>query len=138
MIRTGLIAAALLVAMPALAQEPTVDGYQLQMSVVRNGVTVISTRTQIAEGAPASATAVIGDVTYDFEANLFTVQGDGAEAQMMVEAHLSRDNEQIAAPRLTFLRNQSAGIGIGDETGDVLRMNIVPIVAGEPRSKVQE
>ncbi|MDQ8030173.1 MAG: hypothetical protein REJ23_15710 [Brevundimonas sp.] len=135
MIRAALTAAALLVATPAFAHEPSVDGYRLQMSVVRNGVMVISTRTQIAEGAPASATAVIDDVTYDFEANLIAVQGDGGDAQMMVEAHLARNDEQIAAPRLTFLRNQSAGIGIGDEAGDVLRMQITPIASGETRTQ---
>ena len=127
MIRTALIAVALLTATPALAEEPGTDRYQLEMSVARNGVQIVTTRTQILEGTPTSATAVIGDVTYEFEANLFTVQGDGAEALMIIEANLSRDNDQIAAPRLTFLRNESAGIGIGDEAGDVLRMTITPI-----------
>lgn len=126
MIRPVLIAAVLLSATPALAQA-TPQRYQLDLSVVRNGVEVVSTRTQILEDAPASASARVGDVTYDFEASLFTVQGDGADAQMQLEAHLSSDAEEIAAPRLTFLRGQQAAVRVGDEAGDVLTMTITPI-----------
>jgi len=127
MIRYALIAAALLTATPAFAQDGDPQRYQIELSVVRNGVAVISTRTQILEDALASASASIGEVRYDFEANLFTVQGDGAEAQMMLEAHLSRDEQQIAAPRLTFLRGQDARIVVGDERNDILTMTITPI-----------
>ena len=129
MIRPALIAAALFVATPAFAQEPAPRHYRLDVSVVRNGVEVVSTHTQILEGAPASASATLGDTTYEFEANLFTVQGDGAEAQMMVEANLARNETSIAAPRLTFLRGQMAEIAIGDEAGDVLKMSIMPVPA---------
>lgn len=127
MIRNVLIAAALLTATPAFAQEPTPQRYQLDLSVVQNGVEVVSTRTQILEDSPASASASIGGTTYDFEASLFTVQGDGADAQMQLEAHLSRNEEQIAAPRLTFLRGAKAAVRVGDETGDLLTMTITPI-----------
>lgn len=129
MIRPALIAAALLATSPAFAQEARSEAqrYQLELSVVRNGVAVVSTRTQILEDAQASASASIGDVSYDFEANLFTVQGDGDGVQMMLEAHLSRGEEQIAAPRLTFLRGQDARIVVGDERNDILTMTITPI-----------
>jgi hypothetical protein len=88
MIRHALIAAVLLAATPAFAQEPTPQRYQLDLSVIQNGIEVVSTRTQILEDIPASASASVGGATYDFEANLFTVQGDGADAQMQLEAHL--------------------------------------------------
>lgn len=128
MIRPALLAAvALLIATPALAQEPSVQRYHLDLSVVQNGVTVVSTRTQILEDSPAQASATVNGVTYDFEANLFTVQGDGADAQMMLEAHLARGDTEIAAPRLTFLRGQDARVEVGDEAGDVLKMAITPI-----------
>lgn len=127
MIRPALIAAALLVATPALAQEAPPQRYQLDLSVVQNGVEVVSTRTQILEDAPASASASIGGITYDFEANLFTIQGDGAETQMQLEAHLSRNEAQIAAPRLTFLRGSEAAVRVGDDSGDLLTMTITPI-----------
>ena len=127
MIRPALIAAALLIATPALAQEPAAQRYHLDLSVVQNGVTVVSTRTQILEDAPAQASATVNGVTYDFEANLFTVQGDGADGQMMLEAHLARGETEIAAPRLTFLRGQDARIEVGDEAGDVLKMTISAI-----------
>ncbi|RZJ44715.1 MAG: hypothetical protein EON87_09285 [Brevundimonas sp.] len=129
MIRPALIAAALLAATPAFAQQAAPQHYRLDVSVVRNGVEVVSTHTQILEGAPASASATLGDTTYEFEANLFTVQGDGAEAQMMVEANLARNETFIAAPRLTFLRGEMAEIAIGDEAGDVLKMSIMPVPA---------
>lgn len=127
MIRPVLIAAALLIATPALAQEPSAQRYHLDLSVIQNGVTVVWTRTQILEGAPAQAAATVNGVAYDFEASLFTIEGDGADAQMMLEAHLARGETQIAAPRLTFLRGQDARIEVGDETGDVLKMAIIPI-----------
>lgn len=131
MIRPILIAAALFAATPALAQEPAPRHYRLDVSVVRNGVEVVSTHTQIMENAPASASATLGDTTYEFEANLFTVQGDGADAQMMVEANLARNDTQIAAPRLTFLRGEMAEIAIGDEAGDILKMSIMPVPAAD-------
>lgn len=127
MIRHALIAAVLLAATPAFAQEPTPQHYQLDLSVIQNGIEVVSTRTQILEDIPASASASVGGATYDFEANLFTVQGDGADAQMQLEAHLSRNEAQIAAPRLTFLRGSKAAVRVGDESGDLLTMTITPI-----------
>ena len=127
MIRPALIAAVLLAATPAFAREPSPQRYQLDLTVVQNGVEVVSTRTQILEDMPASASASVGGATYDFEANLFTVQGDGAEAQMQLEAHLSRNEAQIAAPRLTFLRGSKAAVRVGDQSGDVLTMTITPI-----------
>ena len=113
MIRSALIATALLIATPAFAQDHP-QRYQLDLTVVQNGVEVVSTRTQILEDMPASASASVGGATYDFEANLFTVQGDGAEAQ-------------IAAPRLTFLRGSKAAVRVGDGSGDLLTMTVTPI-----------
>lgn len=127
MIRTALIAAALLVATPAFAQEPAQQRYQLDLSVVQNGVEVVSTRTQILEDMTAGASANVGGVAYDFQATLFTVQGDGDDAQMLLEARLSRGEHQIAAPRLSFLRGERAAVRIGDEAGDILSMSITPI-----------
>ena len=98
MIRAALITVALLAATPALAQDAAPQRYQLDLSVIQNGVEVVSTRTQILEDMPASASASVGGATYDFEASLFTVQGDGADAQMQLEAHLSRNEAQIAVP----------------------------------------
>lgn len=127
MFRHALIAAVLLAATPAFAQEPTPQRYQLDLSVIQNGIEVVSTRTQILEDMPASASASVGGATYDYEANLFTVQGDGADAQMQLEAHLSRNEAQIEAPRLTFLRGSKAAVRVGDESGDLLTMTITPI-----------
>lgn len=127
MIRPALIAAALLMATPAFAQDDAPQRYQLEVAVVQNGVTVVSTRTQILEDAPAEASASINGVTYDFSANLFPVQGDGAATQMQLEAHLARGETEIAAPRLTFVSGEQASIEIGDERGDLFRMTITPI-----------
>ncbi|MBA4805558.1 MAG: hypothetical protein H2038_12990 [Brevundimonas sp.] len=127
MIRPAVVAAALLAAAPAFAQEPGRERYQLEVSVVRNGVEIVSTRTQIVEDVPASASASINGVTYAFEADLFTVQGDGGDAQMMVQAHLSRGEVELAAPRLTFLRGDRAAVRVGDDSGDLLTMSITPI-----------
>lgn len=127
MIRPLLFATALMIATPVLAQEPTPQRYQLELSVIQNGVQVISTRTQIVEDAPASASASVGGQTYDFEAELFTVQGDRADTQMQLEANLSRGEQHIASPRLTFLRGEMAAVQVGDQSGDLLTMTITPI-----------
>ncbi|QTN18420.1 hypothetical protein HZ989_09010 [Brevundimonas sp. AJA228-03] len=127
MIRVVLIAAALLTATSALAQEPTTPRYQLELSVVQNGVEVVSTRTQIVEDMPASASASAGGVTYDFEANLFADQSDGGATQLQLEANLSRGEQHMASPRLTFLRGEMAAVRVGDESGDLLTMTITPI-----------
>ncbi|MDP3801731.1 hypothetical protein [Brevundimonas sp.] len=127
MIRPALIAAALLAATPAIAQERSAQRYQLDLSVVQNGVEVVSTRTWILEDAPASASASVGGTTYAFEADLFAVQGDGDDAQMQLEARLSRNDARIAAPRLTFLRGDKAAVRVGDGSGDLLSMTITPI-----------
>lgn len=127
MIRPALIAAALLTAGPTFAQEPATQRYHLDLSVVQNGVEVVHTRTQIIEDATNEAFASVNGVTYAFEASLFTVQGDGADAQMMLEAHLARGETEIAAPRLTFLRGEPAAVAFGDENGDLLKMTVTPI-----------
>jgi hypothetical protein len=127
MIRAALTAAALLVATPAFAQDAAPTRYQLELSVVQNGVQVVSTRTQILEDTPAEASASINGVTYHFTADLFPVQGDGAATQMQLEAHLARGEREIAAPRLTFLRGERAAVAVGDEAGDLLTMTITPI-----------
>lgn len=127
MIRAVLIAAALLTAAPAFAQEPATPRYQLDLSVVQNGVEVVSTSTQILEDMVASASASVGGVTYDFEASLFAVQGDGGDTQMQLEANLSRGEQHMASPRLTFLRGDKAAVRVGDESGDLLTMTITPI-----------
>ena len=127
MIRPVLFATALMIATPVLAQEPTPQRYQLELSVIQNGVQVISTRTQIVEDAPASASASVGGQTYDFEAELFTVQGDGDAAQLQLETNLSRGDQHIASPRLTFLRGEKAAIQVGDQSGDQLTLTITPI-----------
>lgn len=127
MIRSALTAAALLIASPAFAQDVAPQRYQLELSVVQNGVQVVSTRTQILEDMPAEASASIAGVTYHFTADLFPVQGDGAATQMQLEAHLARGDHEIAAPRLTFLRGERAAVAVGDEAGDLLTMTITPI-----------
>ena len=127
MIRYVLIAAALLTATPALAQEPATPRYQLDLSVVQNGVEVVSTRTQILEDTPASASASVGGVTYEFEANLFADQGESGATQLQLEANLSRGEQHMGSPRLTFLRGDKAAVRVGDESGNLLTMTITPI-----------
>ena len=137
MIRPALVAITLILATPALAQTPaaapptapapSLQRYQLDLEVIHNGVRLFWTLTQIVEGAPVEASATVNGVTYDFSANLFAVQGDGDEAQMMLEAHFAGGETELAAPRLTFLRDRMALIEVGDKSGDLLKMSIAPI-----------
>tara|TARA_R110002167_G_scaffold7040_4_gene33232 strand:- start:1792 stop:2181 length:390 start_codon:yes stop_codon:yes gene_type:complete len=120
------LAFAVLAATPALAG-PATDRYALNIAVVQNGVQVVSAQTQIAEDAPTSASVVVGDENFQFEASLFSVQGDGDGAQMAVQAHISSGTDEIAAPMMTFLRGEEARIEVGRADGNLLRMTITPI-----------
>jgi hypothetical protein len=119
-------AASLLAGTTAIAGEPG-SRYQLDVSVVRSNVEIASITTQIMEDVPTTASMNAGGMTYEFEANLFTVQGDGDAAQLRLEAHLSRGDEEIAAPKLTLHRGSPARVQVGDERGDVMNMTISPI-----------
>lgn len=121
------IIAALALASPALAEplsEP--QPYQIDLTVERSGEEVVRIRTQIAEGTTAEASASAAGVTYHFEASLWSVQGDGSSEQMALEANLSRGEDQLAAPRLTFLRGKDAVIEVGRPDGEILRMTVAP------------
>tara|TARA_R110002051_G_scaffold76526_1_gene139921 strand:+ start:1240 stop:1635 length:396 start_codon:yes stop_codon:yes gene_type:complete len=130
MTRYALIALALAFALlrvsPALA-EPASGRYALQIAVVQNGVQIVSTRTPIIEDTPTSASVVVGDENFQFEASLFTVHGDGDGSQMALQAHISSGTDEIAAPTLTFLRGEEARFEMGRADGHILRMAITPI-----------
>lgn len=121
------VVAALVLASPALAEPAsTAQPYQIDLSVEREGREVVRIRTQITEDGPATASATAGGVDYRFEATLWVVQGDGPQAQLALEAHLTRDEEELAAPTLTFLRGKEAAIEVGRDDGEVLRMTASP------------
>lgn len=120
------IAAALLFVTPAFAQDAT-PRYQLDISVVRAGTPLASLRTQIMEDAESEASAVVGETDYRFESTLRAIEGDGSDTQLLLEANLTRGEEQIAAPRLTVVRGEEARIVVGDEAGDLLSMTLTPL-----------
>ena len=61
-----------------------------------------------------------------FEANLYTVQGDGDEARMAVQINLVRNGEEVAAPSLMFKRGGTARYEVGTEGDDMVRITIKP------------
>ncbi len=126
--RLAPLAAVLVLAGPALAEPaPMAQPYQIDLSVEHDGREVVRIRTQITEDGPATASATAGGVDYRFVATLWAVQGDGPQAQLALEAHLTRDEEELAAPTLTFLRGKEAAIEVGRDDGEVLRMTASPV-----------
>lgn len=124
MIRATLIAAALLTATPAFAEEPSAPRFQMEVGILRNGVPLVSTRTLVAIDTPTSATLKVGDETYQFDALL--VQPADRNGLVMLESRIARNDVEIGDPRMGFGPTDPATIEIGDEQGDLMRVSITP------------
>lgn len=125
MIRAALIAAALLVATPAFAQ----DRYQMEVTLLNNGAEVASSRTPIAQGAPASAAVSGGEVSYRFDARLDLARSQPSGDQMALQANIERNGVAFSNPTLVFATGEEARIEIGDERGELIRLTVTSIRA---------
>lgn len=92
----------------AQAQDAAPQRYAVELQVIEAGKDVVMARTFVSEDHVAALDINASRDTLSFEANLFTVQGDGDEAVLAVEINLVRNGEEIAAPRLMFKRGGTA------------------------------
>ncbi|NBB51611.1 hypothetical protein GVN24_25320 [Rhizobium sp. CRIBSB] len=120
------LAMALAASSPAFAQDARTT-YQLTASVIDGERIVAAVHTQVIENAPVEVSMTVGDITWAFHGDLFTVQGDGAYRQMMLEANLSRDGLTIAAPSMTFLSDHSAMIQVSGDDDTVIAVSVSPL-----------
>lgn len=128
MIRTFAVlplTAALLSPAAALAQNATPQRYAVEFQVTEAGKDVVVARTFVAEGSPANLTLNADKDTLDFNANIYTQQGDGDD-RLVTEVNLFRNGEEIAAPRMMMRRGGTARYEVETEAADVVRVTIKP------------
>lgn len=122
----ALAMAPLLLASVAAAAEPTPGRYQVEFQLTEAGRTVVSATTFASEQQAAMLELNAEQDMLLFEANLYTVQGDGDEARMAVQINLVRNGEEVAAPSLMFKRGGTARYEAGTEGDDMVRITIKP------------
>jgi hypothetical protein len=129
MIRTFValaLTATLLAPAAALAQNAAKQRYAVELQVIEDGKDVVLARTFIAEGSPASLTLNADKDALEFNASIYTQQGDGADDLLVTEVNLVRNGEEIAAPRMMMRRGGTARYEVGTEGADVVRVTVKP------------
>lgn len=117
--------ALLLVATPGLAEAP--QRYAVDVSVVRQGVEVMSTRTLVEERGRGQVSISDGQATYDLTADIAAPPGEPLLGRLRLQARLTRDGEKVAAPTILFDRNSPASMSFRDPAeGDVF-ITVTPV-----------
>jgi hypothetical protein len=120
------LTATLIAPAPALAQDAAKQRYAVELQVIEDGKDVVLARTFIAEGSPASVTLNADKDALEFNASIYTQQGDGADDLLVTEVNLVRNGEEIAAPRMMMRRGGTARYEVGTEGADVVRVTVKP------------
>lgn len=110
-----------------LVQVSEPSAYQLDIVVVKDGVETVAAQTQIILDTPSNVTIQTADAAYTLEANLFTVQGDGASEVLQLEANITAQNEFVLAPSATFLRGQPFHFRSGQPDKDMVKLDLTPL-----------
>ncbi|HEY1073293.1 hypothetical protein [Brevundimonas sp.] len=128
MIRTfvALALAAALFAPAALAQDAAPQRYAVELQLIEASKDVVVAHTFVAEGSPASPTLSADKDALEFNANIYTQQGDGADGMLVTEVNLVRNGEEIAAPRMMMRRGGTARYEVGTEGAGVVRVTVKP------------
>ena len=120
------LTAALLSPVAVLAQDATPQRFAVELQVMEAGKDMVVLHTFVAEGSPANLTLNADKDTLDFNASVFTQQGDGADDLLVTEVNLIRNGEEIAAPRMMMRRGGTARYEVGTEGADVVRVTVKP------------
>lgn len=126
----ALVATAALFA-SCLAESDPPARYALELSIVRSGVTTVSTRSVVIENGSASISMTDSEREFEMTARLNAVQGDG-DGQLALSLSISDGDSQPIEPNLVFDRGETARVEIGaeDPTGrmvDGLTLNVTPV-----------
>lgn len=108
--------------------------YALELSVVRGGVTTVSTRSVVVEDGHAMISIVDSERAFEMTAALNTVQGHGNSEQLALSLSVTDGDAEAVEPNLIFDRGETARVQIGDEdpTGRMVEgftLNITPVPA---------
>ncbi|MGO4408727.1 MULTISPECIES: hypothetical protein [unclassified Brevundimonas] len=120
------LTAALITPPSALAQSAAPQRYAVELQVMEAGKDVVVARTFVAEGHPATLTLNADKDALEFNANIYTQQGDGADDLLVTEISLARNGEEIAAPRMMMRRGGTARYEVGTEGADAVRITVKP------------
>ena len=115
--------------------------YSLELSIVRGGVTTVSTRSVIIEDGNAVVSVIDSEGAFEMNANLNPVQGDGDGDQLALGVSITNGDDQPIEPNLVLKRGGTARvvIGNGDITGhmvDGVTIVVAPLSGGPARPLV--
>lgn len=110
MMIAALVAAALLSSNPDQAQ----SRYTLELSVTRDGVTTVSTRSVIMKDGHASVSIVDSERVFEMNADLAPVQGDEENGRLYLSLSIVDGDSEPVEPRLIFERGGTARAQIGE------------------------
>ena len=122
--------AAALVAVCSVASAETPQRYSVDLSVVRDGVEVVQSRTLVAERGRLQASLSDGAQTYDFNASLNPAPGEPLLGRLRLEGRLTVDGQKLAAPILTFPRH-AGETAMSMREGDAqIFLKVTPVLEG--------
>ena len=120
------LTAALLSPAAALAQDAAPQRYVVELQLVEAGEQVVLASTFVTVGGSANLTMNGDQDQFEFNTNLYTQQGDGADDRLVTEVNLVRNGEEIAAPRMMMKRGGTARYEAGTEGADMIRVTVKP------------
>ncbi|PZN99856.1 MAG: hypothetical protein DCF28_12445 [Alphaproteobacteria bacterium] len=114
--------------------------YSLDLSIVRGGVTTVSTRSVVIEDGHAVVSFIDSEGAFEMNANLNPVQGDGDGDQLALAVRITNGDATPIEPNLVFDRGGTASVVIGnqDMTGqmiDGVTLALAPL-SGTPATRL--
>lgn len=110
----------------ALLAEP-VQAYELELTVVENGVEALSSKSQIVIDEPAHATVPHKSGMFELYASLNTMQGDAHARTLQLDLSAYRDGEMLAEPSITLVRGEPFQLRSGGPDGAEVRIVLTPL-----------
>ncbi len=89
--------------------------YSLELSIVRGGVTTISTHSVVIEDGNAVVSVIDSEGAFEMNANLNPVQGDGDGEQLALSVSITDGDAEPIEPSLVFDRGGTARVEIGNQ-----------------------
>jgi len=108
--------------------EPT-QAYDLELTVVQDGVETITSRSQVVIDEPAFATVPHASGLFELQVSLNTIQGDGESELLQLDLSASRNGEALLEPTVTLVRGQPFRFQSGQPDAEMVRISLTPFEA---------
>lgn len=118
--------AAILVAMSLSTAAGSTERYALEVSIMRDGVETVSTRSLIQEDGASEISVSDGLETFQMNAELSVVQGDGDDAQLALAVSITNNSDEPLQPQMIVRRGGTARMEVGTST-DHIKLSLSPI-----------